>query len=484
MFKKDIDRLFQEKFKDFEVNPSPKVWSKINKELKPKKAFLNFRLIAIVASVIVMLGVLYVANMNSIPLVKENTEKLVKSKFIISNQNKINSSANHVSVKNNNKSITNNVNTQSIQTTSKTKEIQKNNSLVVQTIKKVILNNKKENSSVVNNNLNKQYDVSLMNTKSKKSINLNNSNTSIVANLISKNNGILVNKTNSNTIVINSKNKKTEVLNKNTSKFELVKLKPIVLIANNYKFKKIQLQQKSIQSEINSIAKDVKTEINKWEIGTVISPIYYASMTKGSPISNTISSNKKTNSNSYAYGLNVAYNLSEKWSVKTGVRKTNLSYLTKDVGVVLQVINDTNLSNSDYRFVSNSEMSYTTDVTFLGDLKQELKYIEIPIEVKYTLVDKKINVNLNGGVSTLFLDKNQVTFERALSSVINLGEALNVNKTSYSVNFGFDTGLNLSKSIKYSISPIFKYHLNTFSEKAGGFKPYSIGINTGLYYSF
>jgi hypothetical protein len=65
-----------------------------------------------------------------------------------------------------------------------------------------------------------------------------------------------------------------------------------------------------------------------------------------------------------------------------------------------------------------------------------------------------------------------------------LGEASNINSTSYSANFGLGLNYNVSEKIKINLEPTFKYQINTFRNTSGDFQPYFIGIYTGLSYKF
>jgi hypothetical protein len=456
MFNKDLDRLFQEKFKDFEEMPDNKVWKKIDKQINTKSRFnlLKIRLAGFVA--VLLLFSLWFFNTDF----------------------------------------------------SKKSDIKNNNSLVKRD---------SNNSKIERIDNGKQYEnkIKTKNIEVKRSKKENNFN------LIS-----IASKTNSNDIVIKDilpKKHKSSTLNKNNSNNNLYKavvsnldksqslnnLEDKTLSASS-KLKGFSLKMKSVKlklienklllTDLNSVKLDfsnvvknnkVKEKIVRWEIGSVVAPIYYASLTKGSPIDYHISENEQISSNSFSYGVDVAYRLNKKWSIKSGIKKQNLSYTTKDVGLEFKpeslntnfVAANVNSYREDFAFHSAKGENQNQNVTFIGDVKQELKYLELPIELKYNLLSNKIGIDLNGGFSALFLTNNEIIFKRAVSN-FKLGEASNINKTDYTINLGFDTNINLSNSLKYSISPSFKYHLNTFSENDGGFKPYSIGINTGLYYKF
>jgi len=75
--KKNIDRLFQEKFKNFEVTPDESVWEKIkaHQEKDRKRVFALpfwYRAAGIAASIALLLGIGYVS-LNNQEVIEENT---------------------------------------------------------------------------------------------------------------------------------------------------------------------------------------------------------------------------------------------------------------------------------------------------------------------------------------------------------------------------------------------------------------------------
>ena len=112
-----------------------------------------------------------------------------------------------------------------------------------------------------------------------------------------------------------------------------------------------------------------------------------------------------------------------------------------------------------------------------------MSYIEIPMEARYSLVQQKFGVNVVGGLSTYILYKNGVTILNANGST-DLGEASNINNVNFSGNLGLDFDYKINKKLFLNVSPMFKYQLNTFSRNDGGFKPYYLGVYTGLNFRF
>jgi hypothetical protein len=88
-----------------------------------------------------------------------------------------------------------------------------------------------------------------------------------------------------------------------------------------------------------------------------------------------------------------------------------------------------------------------------------------------------------GGFSTFLLSDNEVSYELRGDNTI-LGEANNINDVSYSANFGFGLDYNFSKNISFNVDPMFKYQISTFNNTSGSFRPYFIGVYSGLNIKF
>ncbi len=118
-----------------------------------------------------------------------------------------------------------------------------------------------------------------------------------------------------------------------------------------------------------------------------------------------------------------------------------------------------------------------------GLLNQKLGYLEVPVELEYKLIDHKFEVNIIGGASTLFLDENMISVNSGSLST-DLGEANNLNNVSFSTNIGLGVDYNLTKQFKLNVEPMFKYQINTFSGASGEAQPYYLGIYSGFSFEF
>ncbi len=257
-------------------------------------------------------------------------------------------------------------------------------------------------------------------------------------------------------------------------------------------------EQKEAEKDLVAIAEPK----NRWSMGAALAPVYFNSLGEGSPIHSNFAPNSKSGKVNLSYGLTVTYNVNKKLSIRSGVHKVDFGYDTNDIVFSSSLTASTNdlIDNIDYAqtsrnlvvepksnsvaaFRDNVEVTAGEIAPLEGRMVQQLGYIEVPMELNYAIVDKKLGVHLIGGVSSLFLVDNAVTLESE-DLVTEMGEANNVNSLNFSTNIGVGFNYEIAPKLRLNLEPMFKYQLNTFSDAAGNFRPYSIGVYSGLNFRF
>lgn len=221
----------------------------------------------------------------------------------------------------------------------------------------------------------------------------------------------------------------------------------------------------------------------KLTVATIFAPIYINSFGDGSGVDSQFRENPTSGNSSYSYGVKVAYKLNNKFSVQSGVNLINLGYTTNDIYVTpgVSVIGFSNLSNNP--ILGKNEIASSKEIDNSGSLNQVFGYVEIPVEVKYNVVNGKLGVNVVGGFSTLLLNRDEVFVETSDFSQ-SLGSSNNLRSVNFSGNIGLDLDYSIHKNLFINVSPMFKVQTNTFSRNSGSIQPYYLGVYTGLNYKF
>ncbi|HET7360356.1 MAG TPA: hypothetical protein VFI78_00315 [Salinimicrobium sp.] len=226
--------------------------------------------------------------------------------------------------------------------------------------------------------------------------------------------------------------------------------------------------KKEISEEENNSKDDF---FQRLSLTPTVAAIYFDHSENGNLIDENLNS-KGNGQISFSYGIKVDYKISEKLKLRSGISKVNLDYQMKNLDYFTALSTD---------FV-NPPLSATTPPQgsrVESSLQKNFSFIEIPLEVEYSLIDHKFGVNLIGGVSALFLDENKISLQTENYTPLS-GEAKNLNQTSFSLNFGFGLQYNLNSSFLLNFEPMFKYQINTFTN----LNSYYFGFYTGLSYKF
>src|SRR5690606_18543646 len=233
---------------------------------------------------------------------------------------------------------------------------------------------------------------------------------------------------------------------------------------------------------------------NKWRVTPTIAPITMNSLTGGSSVSESFIDNSKDNQTTLSYGLGFSYAFNKKLNIRTGINKVTIGYITNNVEIYAAtdtkdiLSNPVNISfnNSSTNIIIKPEDAFSTQnisSANTGKINQQIGYIEVPVELSFKIIDSRFGIELIGGMSTLFLNENEISvISQGMSTV--LGEADNLNDVHFSTNLGVGFKYEIFKSFEASLEPMFKYQLGTFSKNDGNFKPYILGLYTGLSFKF
>ncbi len=264
-------------------------------------------------------------------------------------------------------------------------------------------------------------------------------------------------------------------------------------------------------------------EENKWKMGLYVSPGYSSQTVDYSEsyASNMIYSENNGNSN-VSSGFSVQYKTGKKWSVETGVyyekngkSSVNLGSLFSKkydydnapmfdtdelyISAAVNSVNGNMMMNSVAGVIEFSETpagtelmanldgsSYSTSNVLLadGEYSQVFEFVEIPLYVRYSVLETKFGVEIMGGLNTGIITGNNVYLDNGGSSQ-NVGKTKDISKINLAGTVGVGFNYALGKHVSLAVEPRFNYYLNSINKNSNvNFKPYRIGIYTGLNYEF
>jgi hypothetical protein len=256
-----------------------------------------------------------------------------------------------------------------------------------------------------------------------------------------------------------------------------------------------------------------EAKIKKWELGAMVSPTYLSTNLNST---NDLLRQVETNESpvlSYTGGLSISYRMTGRLSVQTGLYYSSLGrevkgvssysgftpYASSKSGVIFGVETTSGTVNSTNRdiYLADAESNridgiYSADnfdpdksdlVPFGNRLRQSFEYLQVPLILRYRLIDRKIAFNILGGMSYNFLVGNQTWAMNEEGLKILLGSTDGVDNVLFSSSLGMSMQYNLSDKLSINLEPELRYYLNTGGDLGSG-NPYTFGVFSGMQLRF
>jgi hypothetical protein len=321
------------------------------------------------------------------------------------------------------------------------------------------------------------------------------------AGVLSKNLGVAVVKPNNSPVI--SENK--EIINTEV----VVPTASSTVIASEEKISPEEAEKQSIYDAIQeqkqleskeAVANNTNPQENLWEIAPNIAPVYYNTLSQGSSIDASFADNSQSGDVNISYGIGVRYALSDRLKIRSGISNVALSYSTAGIelgdGPVSLALKNIDYASEGIVVIAQDLGTFSSqnqDGTF-GDItpkstngeafiNQNISYYEVPLELSYTLFDSAFGLDVIGGVSTLLLGNNEVSVSAGSYNEV-LGSANNLSSLSFATNIGLGLHYKMSSKFRLNVEPMFKYQLNPYTDSSVSFKPYYLGVYTGLSFKF
>jgi hypothetical protein len=388
-------------------------------------------------------------------------------------------------------------------------EVNKNKGIAENSIsnKSLIVNNQSTDISEVNKNKgivkNSNSNKSSVVSNQRNNISKVDNNKGIAENSISKSKSVIDKSVqvyqsdpNSKSIATN-KNSNVSTLNSNKGNTDYTKSNDSL---SKIKLEVAQLEKSLVKLDEDKIKKkEVLENVDKWSVQVFAGVMSSQNYNNEKALGNTVDS-KQSN----GYGVKTNYKLNKKWAVSTGFKINELGQKIAGVsyyeqqsysGMVVDKLpiagdfyipvytpssNNSELvsisNNEGYLFASNSNAS--NDGFAKGNVTQNLKYFEMPVEISYSLLSKKkANISMNTGGFVGKLISNDIALNGN-----SIGENKNVKDYVYGTLLSSTLQYEVFKKTNFFIEPGMNYYINPLENQS--FNQFQWMFNFGLNVSF
>lgn len=212
-------------------------------------------------------------------------------------------------------------------------------------------------------------------------------------------------------------------------------------------------------------------------------------MDQKSMLSTTFDAYPIKNEVTIAYGAKLSYSIGQALKIRAGISKIELeqstAHVTTSTATVLAANDVVQMQNIARNNPEN--IRYTGDLNVLNNaaffpekfyasagntLHQQIEYFEIPLEIEVNLLKTgSFNLSAIGGGSYYTLSKNEIYIDNATQKRQRIGEATNLNSSSFSLNMGIKAeyllynkfGIYLEPYYHYMIQPVRDTHQTSTS---------------------
>lgn len=460
MKKDDIEKLFSS-LEDFSKNPPDELWSEIEEKLHPEKKKALPYWWSVAASLVIGLGLLTTFYFNSGP---KNTLITTPAENGVVDQIRAVDTVEKDNVSN---------------------QLKQENT---------VINSKTSNSLVENKKpIKSASDPTVINSANNKNQSSHDDNAVVIA--ASKDNTAIKNP-NENKIQI----KENAIAEKGN---QIADANQVVAEKKDVKVKDDLAATTLADNALAAIAKEQekqqkKTLVeDKWSLQVFAGVNSSQNVKNQKSLGNTIESQK-----GHSYGVKTNYKLNSRWAVSTGLKISELGQQVTNVSYVNSAQSLVNVAkvplsapeekgaiatNSNYLFIPNTSNNKTqnsavvsgkTNFYEIGDLSQKVQYLEMPMEVSYSILNKgKARINMNTGGFIGKMISNQVLLDNN-----SIGKNSDVNEVIFGTVLSSTLQYELFKKTKVFVEPGMNYYTQPLQNQ--NFNQFQLIFNFGLNVSF
>ncbi|MFZ1806352.1 MAG: outer membrane beta-barrel protein [Cyclobacteriaceae bacterium] len=194
-------------------------------------------------------------------------------------------------------------------------------------------------------------------------------------------------------------------------------------------------------------------------------------------------STQASTGSAYSLGVSVGKQIGKRWVLQTGLNYINQS-IDYTSNYTLASSNKLSPAIADYSRAETIAITYSSPYT----IRSSIEFVAIPIQAGYQIVDRKLGLQLNAGVSTDFFLNNTLKDESGQSDNFSqgAGEDSPYRSLNWSGLMNFEVSHKLADRYSISIIPGFRYSLNSILKDGSEFayKPLVLDVGLRMRYIF
>jgi hypothetical protein len=262
--------------------------------------------------------------------------------------------------------------------------------------------------------------------------------------------------------------------------------------------------------EMNNTTGD-EEKARRWSIAALASPTYLPGA-EGKNNQPMLAMNERRDG-SYTGGVTFAYEINDRISVQSGLYYSSVGQQISGISAysgfdpynmsksssTFQVATQSGTIASSNPDIFLSDMAgdrisgdysadnfdpVKSDLPMIGtSLHQNFRYLELPLTVRYKLLEGNLDFNIIGGLSSNILVGNSV-FLNSSGVKYEVGSTDGLRDHIVSSTLGMGLEYSISKSISLNVEPIVRYYITPVNNSSGGISPFTLGLFSGISYKF
>ncbi len=271
-----------------------------------------------------------------------------------------------------------------------------------------------------------------------------------------------------------------------------------------------------------SVVRNEKQNGSRWKLGMMVSPGYSSQVANHSQsyASNMTYSANSGNAN-VTGGISVQMKTGKRWSVESGIYYDQNGQKSQHSLQLFGMFNQqsNSFANADPKYYANEVTvdngsvvmnstagiiafdktpsgteisgSIESDVSGApqalissGDFSQVFDFVEIPLYLRYKLIDSRFSLEMLGGLNAAMLVGNKAYIDNQFG-LQNIGKTQDISPFNILGTMGIGLNYQLGKHFSLGAEPRFNYFLSSINNNPDvNFRPYRFGFYTGVYYEF